>query len=930
MVLSYLLEKFVRRLCGRWLRDFSADKVSISLGGTIELSDLRLDTNELSRMLLPLDPISGHCGSLVITLPLTGELVVRIEDIHVVLRTQEYACDVETARRAVEIAINLYWTNYLRSPQTMDNPPKEILEGPSSGLADTILALAKSSRLEVRKVHVRVESRSNERFVGDGVGSDVVTDLRIAEITVGGDESPPKKTAAVVKKILDVSGVEVECAGKKGFECGSARARFALDLSNVAGAIAELPPVSMLEEEEEEEEGSSGLLLPWVSKADVDLSVNGLKISLFPEFLSVILDCSARLLSGHRRRQDAARSQTFFAQEEDPRFSEAPKKRHFWGLVAGKVLGDIERRKGRWRRWFGEWRRAARYVAIRKLLRSQIKCGIFRHTSGELYYELNETCCVTRQGKFYAYPDQLGDERARARELVKRRLFNSSSAVVDAALSSWRQMKGGDDHRLEPRVAVALYAEQLWYDSVMEVPRAAALRALARRHLKCEKRTAAMNFARAYTNLDDPLLLVAPLEVCNVSTDILSDVRLEVGSKRTGKGATVDDDDNRVVVYSSSSGEDLELPFSEKLTISVVDVGVSGAYESTLASASNVAIREGLLELDVPRNSVLFDASAIRVRLAIRKCTGRDIHRARKILKKYKRLTTTKKSTKSTTRACVVSAVATFVDVDVDGAGICGLKASRIETERAVVSVPGAAVDKPAGTGEGSLFFAMSRLAQHLLAPASKNPVLWRGESSLLLGDKSYEIQVVRSCDSPGSRRLWGALAPNGRDFIIRAAETETETAAAAAKSVVDWRGPMPGAFVTPSRDFYFDSRCIDVGPLEVSILVSDAHKINATRTPPLYSLMLSGPPPDDDSFEFLLEDEVLAAVKRVESREQQQQTTALKKTDAPPAPKETPNDEPQILNPKKTPPPQYQEHHDQQPPHVEVAGTGGCRCAIQ
>ena len=52
-MLSQLLERFVKRLCGRWLRGFDGSQVNVSLGGTVTLEHLDLKTEELRALLLP-------------------------------------------------------------------------------------------------------------------------------------------------------------------------------------------------------------------------------------------------------------------------------------------------------------------------------------------------------------------------------------------------------------------------------------------------------------------------------------------------------------------------------------------------------------------------------------------------------------------------------------------------------------------------------------------------------------------------------------------------------------------------------------------------------------------------------------------------------------------------------------------------------------
>ena len=71
-------------------------------------------------MMLPLEPVLAHAATLRLELPisLTGTLSLYVDDVDVLLRAQDYEVDTETARRAVEIAVNLYWANYLRAPTT--------------------------------------------------------------------------------------------------------------------------------------------------------------------------------------------------------------------------------------------------------------------------------------------------------------------------------------------------------------------------------------------------------------------------------------------------------------------------------------------------------------------------------------------------------------------------------------------------------------------------------------------------------------------------------------------------------------------------------------------------------------------------------------------------------------------------------------------
>ena len=178
-MLSYLLEKFVRRLCGRWLRNFSAENLSVSLGGTVSFDDLWLNTSELNKMMLPFEPVAAHAAKLRLELPLnlSGAVTLTVDDVDIYLRSADYDVDGEAARRAVEIAVNLYWANYLRPPQEAAKKKGDAAKAEPEGehqsataLSDTISSIVKSSVLVIRRVHVRVESPRPGTELGDGQG----------------------------------------------------------------------------------------------------------------------------------------------------------------------------------------------------------------------------------------------------------------------------------------------------------------------------------------------------------------------------------------------------------------------------------------------------------------------------------------------------------------------------------------------------------------------------------------------------------------------------------------------------------------------------------------------------------------------------------------------------------------------------------------
>ena len=145
-MLSQLIERFVKRLCGRWLRGFDGSQVNVSLGGTVTLEHLDLKTEELRALLLPYEPASASVRRLRLEIdPLSSSLRVDVENVDVAL-TARSAFDAADARDAVERAVHLYFTTYLRPPKQAQN------DAGAAALRD----LLKSSELTLRRLHVRV------------------------------------------------------------------------------------------------------------------------------------------------------------------------------------------------------------------------------------------------------------------------------------------------------------------------------------------------------------------------------------------------------------------------------------------------------------------------------------------------------------------------------------------------------------------------------------------------------------------------------------------------------------------------------------------------------------------------------------------------------------------------------------------------------
>ena len=426
-MLSSYLERFVRRVVGRWVRNFTGD---IALNGRISFLDLWLETGELRNMVLPFEILDGHVGRVSVDLNFSS-IRIEIDDVDLLVEAQDYDIDDETARRAVETAVNLYFTNYLRDG-----------EAPTLDLRSFI----DSAELAIRRVHLRIRTPLPLQHLGDGAGESRAWGVIMKSLTmekgqpktatlegvavyVGGEEDSDDDAMEQVKAMRSVwrelpqaddwfstePRYEVVCDDK------------AVDIAKVIiSATATIDAASISQVSPVLSSATFAAFTPWVSHFDeIRLHVDGVKIRSPPELPKLILDAIHRLERSHAARQEAATKVIGVRRElllnpistidddEDPRARrsfevegsdrQSRTAARLWAVVRASIQRDFWRGKRRWRRWFQEWRQAAAYVAARRALHGNLRWGVVK-TRGEAYYELHETCAVTRGGQFYVHP----------------------------------------------------------------------------------------------------------------------------------------------------------------------------------------------------------------------------------------------------------------------------------------------------------------------------------------------------------------------------------------------------------------------------------------------------------------------------------------------------------------------------------------------
>ena len=86
-MLNSVAEGLIKKLCGKYLQDFTSENISISLTGTITLSNIQLRVEEFTLHQLPFSPKLLFIGSLYLDIPFITQFVgagnfdIRLDDV---------------------------------------------------------------------------------------------------------------------------------------------------------------------------------------------------------------------------------------------------------------------------------------------------------------------------------------------------------------------------------------------------------------------------------------------------------------------------------------------------------------------------------------------------------------------------------------------------------------------------------------------------------------------------------------------------------------------------------------------------------------------------------------------------------------------------------------------------------------------------------
>ena len=119
---SSIAEGYIQKICGRYLKNFSSENISIGVTGTVTITDIQVRTEELSNFQLPYRPASISIGSLYADLPFVsgGNFDIRVSDVLVVVeKNDQDLCDLHPhfLQRALQLWIGAFYFNIANSKE---------------------------------------------------------------------------------------------------------------------------------------------------------------------------------------------------------------------------------------------------------------------------------------------------------------------------------------------------------------------------------------------------------------------------------------------------------------------------------------------------------------------------------------------------------------------------------------------------------------------------------------------------------------------------------------------------------------------------------------------------------------------------------------------------------------------------------------------
>ena len=221
---SSIAEGYIQKLCGKYLKNFNSDNISIGVTGIITITDVQVKTEELINFQLPYKPASIFIGTLYADLPFVsgGNFDVRLSDVLIVVeKSDENLAELHSheLQSALQVWIGAFYLNLsnlseLKTSQSVSSSEIEYVQK----LIDRLCVTIESVHFRMEEMftaHVPCPIGEDSLCLGVMVGKIELrppTSQELAKEPSVWNREGDTYTTRVINKLLKCTNVTIYCA----------------------------------------------------------------------------------------------------------------------------------------------------------------------------------------------------------------------------------------------------------------------------------------------------------------------------------------------------------------------------------------------------------------------------------------------------------------------------------------------------------------------------------------------------------------------------------------------------------------------------------------------------------------------------------------------------------------------------------------------
>eukprot|EP01038_Epipyxis_sp_PR26KG_P008983 gene8983-12116_t len=415
---SALAESLIQKFCGKYLKHFTRENVSIGVAGTITITNVELNTDNFNRLPLPYKPIRAYVGTLIADLPLVlgSSFEIHIKDVLFVMENDElthpqrindqnlkdridYDSDALLAWLQLWIGAVYFSWDSSENFQTTSISGTDLQS--NHKLIDQLVVI-------LENIQIRIEEEFSSHITPQ-IPQSYVTGLMVEkleirpllnhEITSVNDISVVNSTSSQylsIHKMLKITNLSWYC-GQEDFIGNISEDVWNLEFVQKSffnrSSINIVDPISLSISLSIGLQKSTLVFGPII----VNFQTDKISININDEQLVYLTHVGQRLRENIYNMQSKARLALLSHTDEKSR-----RARMRWDLIRKSIKIDWWRyasmlKEGamKWRAWFEIWRAAARYVAIRDILLWHVGYEAYKdQTTGIVSYAVCEKLLI--------------------------------------------------------------------------------------------------------------------------------------------------------------------------------------------------------------------------------------------------------------------------------------------------------------------------------------------------------------------------------------------------------------------------------------------------------------------------------------------------------------------------------------------------------